>query len=403
MIKLGVILDEPFLFYREDYYSFANWYIFADAIANHFDEAVLYVPVKTVDTLPQGVSIVEINNMTINGRFYYSSFYSYYLRLFFNVRNIRKLVRNIIIRNDIVLTRLPNALTPFLVKNAKKSKKKFVTIVAGNIVTQSNVVTNGGLMSFIAKPFVQKISSYEHELAKISQLVIAYGDELEKRFLPYSLSLLKSKTATIYDKNLFSRNDTFHDCSNVTVIRVASIIRSKGIDLFLELAHKLRNKYIGVSFKFISAGRIADLDYYEELKNYIKEYKLEDVVMFHSHVKFGEELFDLYKMSDVQIITSKSEGVPRAIIEGASMSLPLIATKVGGIPSAVEDGVTGLLVSPDSVDEIVDAFDVMYNNSTLRKKLIKQSFAQASDHTIEKASLSIANSIKSLCDVETRL
>jgi glycosyltransferase involved in cell wall biosynthesis len=49
---------------------------------------------------------------------------------------------------------------------------------------------------------------------------------------------------------------------------------------------------------------------------------------------------------DVLVVPSHDEGMPRAVLEGMAMEVPVVASTAGGIPEAVEDSVTGLLVPP---------------------------------------------------------
>jgi sugar transferase (PEP-CTERM/EpsH1 system associated) len=53
----------------------------------------------------------------------------------------------------------------------------------------------------------------------------------------------------------------------------------------------------------------------------------------------------LTSAADVFLLTSISEGIPLTLIEAMAASLPIVATRVGGVPEVVQDGVTGLLAA----------------------------------------------------------
>jgi len=87
-----------------------------------------------------------------------------------------------------------------------------------------------------------------------------------------------------------------------------------------------------------------------------------------------EELAEVYERSDIFALTSinhgKSvEGFGLVYIEAAAHGLPIVAHNVGGVPEAVRDGVTGLLVTPGRPAELAAAFEKLFHDVPLRKKL----------------------------------
>jgi glycosyltransferase involved in cell wall biosynthesis len=68
-----------------------------------------------------------------------------------------------------------------------------------------------------------------------------------------------------------------------------------------------------------------------------------------------DDVPDLLAAADLAILPSHEEGFPNAAIEAMAAGLPLIATRVGGIPEAVVDGLTGVLVSPHEPDALAGA------------------------------------------------
>jgi glycosyltransferase involved in cell wall biosynthesis len=76
---------------------------------------------------------------------------------------------------------------------------------------------------------------------------------------------------------------------------------------------------------------------------------------YHGHLPFGPELFRCYADADVLVLPSRSEGTPRVLVEARAFGCPVVATTVGGIPTSVEDGVTGLLVPSGNATATADA------------------------------------------------
>ncbi|MFH1866385.1 MAG: glycosyltransferase family 4 protein [Candidatus Eisenbacteria bacterium] len=89
-----------------------------------------------------------------------------------------------------------------------------------------------------------------------------------------------------------------------------------------------------------------------ELKTEARELGLEEHVLFAG---FRRDVPRLLAASDALILPSESECLPLVILEAMSARLPVIATDVGGISEAVDDGRTGLLVRPRDADGLADA------------------------------------------------
>jgi glycosyltransferase involved in cell wall biosynthesis len=75
--------------------------------------------------------------------------------------------------------------------------------------------------------------------------------------------------------------------------------------------------------------------------------------------------WQLLNAADVYVQPSRSEGLPFAMMEAMAMRLPVVGTRVGGIPEAVVDGVTGRVVPPEDPEALGCAiFDVLKNPHT---------------------------------------
>ena len=87
-----------------------------------------------------------------------------------------------------------------------------------------------------------------------------------------------------------------------------------------------------------------------------------------------EELSDLYDGADIFAMTSINlehsvEGFGLVYLEAAAHGLPVVAHEVGGVPEAVIDGVTGLLVPPNRPIQLAAAFEKLIHDAALRRRL----------------------------------
>jgi len=79
-----------------------------------------------------------------------------------------------------------------------------------------------------------------------------------------------------------------------------------------------------------------------------------------------EQINQLYAAADVLVMPSRWEGLPIVALEAMRAGLPVVATRVGGIPEAVEDGVTGRLIDVDAPTELAEAIESL-DSATLRR------------------------------------
>ena len=84
---------------------------------------------------------------------------------------------------------------------------------------------------------------------------------------------------------------------------------------------------------------------------------------------FVQEMTEAVAGLDVLVQPSRAENLPLAVLQAMAAGLPVIATRVGGIPEVVVDGETGILVEPDDPEAIADALDSLAANPERRRKL----------------------------------
>lgn len=92
---------------------------------------------------------------------------------------------------------------------------------------------------------------------------------------------------------------------------------------------------------------------------------LADNLGIRQHVFFvghQDNVQDFLGAMDIFVLPSLHEGIPMALLEAMAMELPVVATRVGGIPEVIDHGVSGLLVTPGDIQLLVESIQELIDD-----------------------------------------
>jgi glycosyltransferase involved in cell wall biosynthesis len=147
---------------------------------------------------------------------------------------------------------------------------------------------------------------------------------------------------------------------------VGNITWVKGYEDLIVSMGTLKKKYKNLKLLIIGKILSTQAGYYRRLKKLVYSLGLEKDVYF---LGMREDIPQLLSLMDVFVTPSVTEGTPISIMEAMSMELPVVASRVGGIPELVSEGETGLLVNPGNPDEITDAVLNLLEDPGKRRKM----------------------------------
>lgn len=133
------------------------------------------------------------------------------------------------------------------------------------------------------------------------------------------------------------------------LVYVGSLVPRKGLNFLLSALPSVIQEYPSVTLTIVGDGPQKI-----ELEGLVRTLGLGHNVRFLGRLPHNELPY-VMRCADLFIFPSLSEATPRAIMEAMAMELPVIATRAGGIPEMIEDGVTGILVQPASTMELANA------------------------------------------------
>ena len=142
---------------------------------------------------------------------------------------------------------------------------------------------------------------------------------------------------------------------------VAVLERYKNVDGFARAWRIVMERLPGATLVMVGSGPLEDV-----VEGLVLEYpsRVKAIPWLSSH-----EVARLLDRSRVLVLASRSEGVPRVILEAFARSRPVVATAVGGVPDVVEPGRNGLLVAPGDMEGLADALVRVLTDDRLAAQL----------------------------------
>jgi glycosyltransferase involved in cell wall biosynthesis len=154
--------------------------------------------------------------------------------------------------------------------------------------------------------------------------------------------------------------------TKATIIgQVSSLVPYKGLAVLLDAAHRLSSAGLDIYFVFIGYPRL-DRDYPNYLRQQAERLSIADRVRICG---YPGSIADVWNVIDIHVHASLLDSLPTAIIEGMSLGKPAVVTDVGGIPRAVRNGQTGLVVPSNNAKAFGDALLRLLQDDAYAKRL----------------------------------
>lgn len=142
---------------------------------------------------------------------------------------------------------------------------------------------------------------------------------------------------------------------------VGRLSDEKGFDRLIRAVDRIVKTGTDVGLIIIGEGNQRG-----ELEALISNLGLHDRVQLPGH---RTDVIDLYQAMDVFALSSLREGLPNVVLEAMALETPVVATRIAGVPSLIEDGRTGRLVEPDNVDQLSAAITDLLKHPERRRQM----------------------------------
>jgi glycosyltransferase involved in cell wall biosynthesis len=169
------------------------------------------------------------------------------------------------------------------------------------------------------------------------------------------------------------------------ILFLSNLISAKGFSTLLKTAVIAQERGCNWHFRFVGA-RVPNQDV--DIDDFVHEHRLRNVTI--DGVLEGRAKHEAYRDADVFVLPSEYEGQPLCILEAMFESLPVVTTRVGGIPDIFSPDESSVeYIEPNDPEALYKALDVLYHSPERRQTMSKQGREIAlsrftADHHIEE-------------------
>lgn len=248
----------------------------------------------------------------------------------FKYFGVKKTISETLKKSDALIVRLPSETGTLAIKIAIKLKKKWAIEVVGCVwdgfwthglllaklfapvayLKTKNIISKAPYSLYVTKEFLQQRYPSKGKQTNCSNVEI---DVLEKKVLDNKLKMLRTEKKP-YKIGLIGSLAT----------------KTKGLKTAFKALSLIIQKENDVVFEIVGDG---PQDYWLKL---ISKYKLNKFVLIKGTLKSGAEINEWLDSLHLYIQPSRTEGLPRALIEAMSRGCPAIGSNVGGIPELLD-------------------------------------------------------------------
>lgn len=298
-----------------------------------------------------------------------------------NIFKIKQVVKNCIKQCDCAIYRVPTHISIFTYDEILKQHKPLAfefMMASDKMIERKNIINS--ILNFLIDNKVKKMCLKANGVSYVTNYTLQkkypcralINGENNKYFTG------KYSTVDLELENYYKQEWIVSSKPKVFKLVHIGYMDSyrKGQDILINIAKKIKDK--GYDFELIFIGDGAKKKEFMELT---KKLNLEKNIKFIGSINNKESILKVMRESHLFVFPTKSEGLPRTLIEAMSQSLPCIASPVDGIPELLEPQ---FLIDYKDIDGYVKKIIELFNDWELMIKTGKDNYIKSLEYSREK-------------------
>jgi len=373
---LGIFTVKKIAFYNNEYYTYGGFGSYLSEMRKYFKKTILVAHV-TKQAPREGYYKIPTDNLEIVHLLQSRNELENLVQQPFNFFIARKRMCDM----DIVHCRMPDYTGIIGVILSRMYKKQFFiqTIADWRIEAKKMPVSKKYGLGLFLKLDYYLYDFLERKLAK-NRLVFAQGTSSYEKHKNKAETKLISSTAH-YNKDIGILRKRFTDKKKVKVLHVGRLTGIKNQELIIDTIATL-NKETEIQWELSILG---EGPLRKKLQHQIDELCQTKNIQLIGQVDRGDIFWNYFDTADLFIMSSRSEGTPKVVLEAMARSVPVVASNVGGIPYLVKDKTRGLLFEDNNKQALMDAILFLQKEEIDRDKMMQNAFEFSKNNTVEKS------------------
>ncbi len=338
-----------------------------------FGRVKIVARIKQVDVVPLGWLRVNGPDVIVHRVPYYLGPLQYIMQYV----KVRRALRHAVHPDSALLLRVPSQVATSLISAIDLEGRPFGVEVVGDPFDQFAPGANSHLL----RPVFRRMytGSMRRQVSKAAAAAFVTETALQRRYIPAYDGI----TASFSDVELpacafISKPRVYSpDAGTFRLITVGTLEANyKRVDVLIDVMGELLRRGIDVQLRVVGDGRLRAV-----LEEQVVRQGLTGSVRFLGQLTAGVQVREQLDSADLFVMASQQEGLPRAMVEAMARGLPVVGTRIGGIPELIGEQA---MVEPGNAFGLAEQIASLIGNPTRLSQISERNLGVAHRYAEEE-------------------
>ncbi|HIP53814.1 MAG TPA: glycosyltransferase family 1 protein, partial [Chromatiales bacterium] len=205
--------------------------------------------------------------------------------------------------------------------------------------------------------------------------IIAVSNSLQDYLIGYGVD--RSRISVVWNGVETNKNIEKHAPKDRIIVGTVALFRPrKGLEVLIDAMAQLVSA--GQNIVLRAVGEFETRDYKEEVLSLVQHHGIEEHIEW---VGFTDDIASEFSCMDLFVLPSLyGEGLPMVVLEAMANKVPVISTRVEGVPEALPDNDYGMLVEPGQSTQLAECIATLAKDEEKRELLADNSYQRQKDY-----------------------